>query len=88
MELVGLQLDPLYNGSLRSMAVLSSRAQERRSREIRAPSTTEESGHRKEVAVVERFYTTVKVCIFCPPGRKKVDIVERWPLAEVRLYLA
>ena len=51
MELVGLQLDPLYNGSLRSMAVLSSRAQERRSREIRARSTTEESGHRKEVAV-------------------------------------
>ena len=82
----GLLLDPLYNGSLRSMAVLSSRAQERRSREIRAPSTTEESGHRKEVAVVERSYTRVKVCIFCLPGRKKVD--ERWPLAEVRLYLA
>ena len=77
MELVGLQLDPLYNGSLRSMAVLSSRAQERRSREIRARSTTEESGHRKEVAVVERSYTRVKVCILCPPGRKMVDIVER-----------
>ena len=24
---------------------------------------------------------------FCPPGRKKVALVERWPLAEFRLYL-
>ena len=23
----------------------------------------------------------------CPPGQKKVAVVERWPLVEVRLYL-
>ena len=30
--------------------------------------------------------TRVNVWIFCPPGRKKVAVVERWPLPEVRLY--
>ena len=32
---------------------------------------TEESGHRKEVAVVERFLTRVNVWIFCPWGQYK-----------------
>ena len=41
---------------------------------------TEESGRWKEVE------TRVNVWIFCPPGRKKVAVVERWPLAEVQLY--
>ena len=41
---------------------------------------TEGSGRCKEV------FTRVNVRIFRPPGRKKVAVVERWPLGEVGLY--
>ena len=35
---------------------------------------SEESGHCKEVVVVERFQPRVNVWIFCPLGRKKVAV--------------
>ena len=38
------------------------------------------------MAVVEKFKARVNVWIFCPLGRKKVAVVERWPLADVVLY--
>ena len=47
---------------------------------------TEESNRCKEVVIVERFQTRVSVRIFCPPGPKKVVVVERWLLAEVQLH--
>ena len=39
----------------------------------------------KKVAAVERLKTRVNVWIFCLPGQKKVAVVEKWPLVEVRL---
>ena len=38
------------------------------------------------MAVVERFKARVSVRTFCPLGRKKAAVVERWPLADVILY--
>ena len=38
------------------------------------------------MAVVEKFKARVNVRIFCPLGRKKAAVVERWPLADVILY--
>ena len=44
----------------------------------------------REVAVVGRFkkesYETRKRRMDCPAGQKKVAVVERWRLVEVRLY--
>ena len=39
---------------------------------------TEESGPCKEAAIVQRFKTRVNVWSFCPLGRKKVAVLERW----------
>ena len=50
------------------------------------------------MAVVERFKQesmyglsinvwTVNQCMDCPPGQKRVAVVERRPLVEVRLYI-
>ena len=38
------------------------------------------------MAVVDRFKTRLNVSLFCPPGRTEVAVVERCPLAKVRLY--
>ena len=39
------------------------------------------------MAVVNRFKTRLNVWLFCPPpGRTEVAVVERCPLAKVRLY--
>ena len=48
---------------------------------------TEESGHCKEVAVLERFQTRVDVWIFCPLGQNKVACRKEVALAKVRVYL-
>ena len=37
------------------------------------------------IAVVERFKQESMYYMNCPPGRKKVAVMERWPLLEVRL---
>ena len=47
---------------------------------------TEESGHCKGVAV--EVLNKSQCMDFLSAGMKKVAIVERWPLAEVRFYLA
>ena len=39
-----------------------------------------------KVAVVDRFKTRLNVWLFCSSGRTEVAVVERWPLAKVRLY--
>ena len=44
---------------------------------------TKESDRCRGVAVVERFKQ--EVMYGCPLGQKKVTVVERWPLVEVRL---
>ena len=50
---------------------------------LKGPCTVEPlyNGH-----LCKEVETRVNVWIFCPPGCKKVAVVERWPLAEVQLY--
>ena len=38
------------------------------------------------MAVVERFKTRLNVWLFCPSGKTELAVVERCPLAKVRLY--
>ena len=38
------------------------------------------------MAVVERFKQESMYGFFSPPKRKNVTVVEKWPLAGVRLY--
>ena len=49
----------------------------------RVSAGTKESDRCRGVAVVERFKQ--EVMYGCPLGQKKVTVVERWPLVEVRL---
>ena len=46
---------------------------------------TEESGHYKDAAIVEKFKPELKYGLFASQD-KKVAIVERWPKVEVPLY--
>ena len=49
---------------------------------------TEESGPCKEAAIVQRFKTRVNVWSFCPLGRKKVAVGQKWKaLPALFLYL-
>ena len=42
---------------------------------------TEENGRCREILNKSQC-----IDVFCPPGREKVAVVERWPLVEFRLY--